>query len=54
MNNRHGSERAVVVLKWHPPRKLNGRLIKYTYVQCRANNLEGLEPENDEVKLCFY
>lgn len=49
MNNKHPSERAVVVLKWHPPRELNGRLLKYTLIQCRANNFEGNEPEIDEV-----
>jgi len=49
MNNRHASEHAVVVLKWHPPRERNGRLIKYTVVHCRAS--DGDDPESEEVNL---
>ncbi|CAK5030514.1 unnamed protein product [Meloidogyne enterolobii] len=50
MNNRHASEHAVVVLKWHPPRERNGRLIKYTVVHCRAS--DGDDPESEEFTNC--
>jgi hypothetical protein len=49
MNNRHQSERAVVVLKWHPPREMNGRLVKYTLSQCRPRNTDGIDAETEEV-----
>lgn len=39
MNNKDGTERGVVVLKWDVPRNPNGKLTHFGLVKCRTTEL---------------
>uniref|UniRef100_A0A183BR96 Neuroglian n=1 Tax=Globodera pallida TaxID=36090 RepID=A0A183BR96_GLOPA len=51
MNFMVPTERAVVVLKWHPPRTLNGRLTSFGIKHCRAEPGASVD-ESDELTQC--